>query len=140
MISQRRSVIFVVAFWVILLTAKNVLAQAPVKVGTKLFTESVIIGDITQQLLIEDGVEVEFYKQLGGTRILWNALLSGEIDVYPDYTGTIIEEMLGGGEFKTITELNQKLEDFGLQATQSLGFNNTYALGMVKTKANKLGL
>src|SRR5690554_5239536 len=140
MISFGRSVIFVVSFWAILLTTNNVVAQAPVKVGTKLFTESVIIGDITQQLLIEDGVEVEFYKQLGGTRILWNALLSGEIDIYPDYTGTIIEEMLGGGKYKTITELNQKLEEYGLQSTQSLGFNNTYALGMIKAKANKLGL
>lgn len=136
----RGIITFIGVLLVILLSTKDVLAQAPVKVGTKLFTESVIIGDITQQLLIEEGVEVVFYKQLGGTRILWNALLSGEIDIYPDYTGTIIEEMLGGGEFKTITELNQKLEEFGLQVTQFLGFNNTYAIGMVKTKALKLGL
>lgn len=133
---------FVIVFFgvllVVLLPSGNAIAQPDVKVGSKLFTESVIIGDITEQLLNEEGLEVVFYKQLGGTRILWNALLDGEIDLYPDYTGTIIEEMLGGGNFKNIDELNNKLEEFGLQATQSLGFNNTYALGMVKAKADKL--
>ncbi len=112
----------------------------PVKVGTKLFTESVIIGEISYQMLQEEGFETQFYKQLGGTRILWNALLSGEIDIYPDYTGTIIQEMLGGADIKTIAELNKKLAELGLQSTESLGFNNTYALGMLKAKADKLGI
>lgn len=129
---------FINVLSVVILSTGNIFAQPPIKVGTKLFTESVIIGEITEQLLYEEGLEVRFYKQLGGTRILWNALIGGEIDLYPDYTGTIIEEMLGGGNIKTISELNHKLEEFGLRATHSLGFNNTYALGMIKSKAEKL--
>ncbi|MCG8373420.1 MAG: ABC transporter permease subunit [Balneolales bacterium] len=118
----------------------SVFARQPVQVGSKLFTESVILGDIATLLLEAEGFEVEFYDQLGGTQILWNALIEGEIDIYPDYTGTVTQEILGGVEFTTLEALNVLLNEFEVQATRPLGFNNTYALGMNKQIAGELGI
>ena len=62
--------------------------------GAKKFTESIILGEIITQLVQTKGLLASHKKQLGGTRILWNALLAGEIDMYPDYTGTVMREIL----------------------------------------------
>ncbi len=118
----------------------DVKGQEPIKIGSKLFTESVILGEVSSQLLEANGINTEYYKQLGGTRILWNALLEAEIDVYPEYTGTIIQEILQEEGIRTIETLNEMLKPFGVQATQPLGFNNTYALGMNSEVAEGLGL
>src|SRR5258708_7130642 len=65
-----------------------------IKVGSKAFTESVLLGEITTQLRQVSGVRAVHRRELGGTRVLWNALVKGEIDVYPEYTGTIAQELL----------------------------------------------
>lgn len=116
------------------------LPQQQVIIGTKSFTESVILGEISKQLLENSGFEVPFFKQLGGTRILWDALITGKIDAYPDYTGTIMQEILGADTFTSIGDLNRRLEPYGVQATRSLGYNNTYALGMLQKTADELGI
>lgn len=115
-------------------------AQESIKVGSKLFTESVILGQVATQLSEVQGVETEFFEQLGGTRILWNALLKGEIDVYPEYTGTLIQEILRNPEINGMQELNEALAEFNVVGTNPFGFNNTYALGMLKSKADVLGI
>jgi glycine betaine/choline ABC-type transport system substrate-binding protein len=71
---------------------------APVKVGSKKFTESVILSEAVVQLIRSTGALAEHRAELGGTTILWNALLAGEIDIYPEYTGTIGEEILTAGK------------------------------------------
>ena len=116
------------------------IAQDEIKVGSKLFTESVILGEIITQRIEAEGFEVEFFDQLGGTRILWNALLEKEIDIYPEYTGTIIQELLGGAEISAHEQLNKVLSEYGLKATKPLGFNNTYAMGMLSSTAQELGI
>ncbi|MEE8443980.1 MAG: glycine betaine ABC transporter substrate-binding protein, partial [Alphaproteobacteria bacterium] len=63
-------------------------------VGSKSFTESVILGEIMAGLARDAGIAARHRAQLGGTRILWNALKGGEIDAYPEYTGTIAREIL----------------------------------------------
>lgn len=110
----------------------------PVRIGTKTFTESVILGEILKQSVESDGHETAIYKQLGGTRILWNALIGNEIDVYPDYTGTIIEEILAEREIENREDLIAVLNEFGIEMSEPLGFNNTYALGMKQERAEKL--
>ncbi|MFL5274779.1 MAG: glycine betaine ABC transporter substrate-binding protein, partial [Anaeromyxobacteraceae bacterium] len=67
----------------------------PLRVGSKKYTESVILGELVAQLAAGAGAgaRVEHRRELGGTRVLWDALLAGEIDVYPEYTGTISEEL-----------------------------------------------
>jgi osmoprotectant transport system permease protein len=62
-----------------------------VRVGSKVFTESVILAEMAVQLVRDAGVEAQHRTGLGGTQVLWNALLAGEIDAYPEYTGTMPE-------------------------------------------------
>ena len=69
-------------------------AERPIVVGSKKFTESVLLGELTTRLLADAGVPVRHEAQLGGTRVLWDALVAGRIDVYPEYTGTLCMEIL----------------------------------------------
>jgi hypothetical protein len=69
---------------------------AGARVGSKKFTESVVLGEIAAQAARPRAGSAVHRRELGGTTILWNALLSGEIDVYPEYTGTLAQEILSG--------------------------------------------
>lgn len=123
--------------------AQQVLAAGePVRitVGSKNFTESVILGDMLSHLAQHTGIEASHQQQLGGTRILWNALLSGEIDTYPEYTGTLMKETLVKENLQTEAQLRQALAARGLRMTRPLGFNNSYAIGMKETLAEQLKL
>ena len=102
---------------------------AEVKVGSKVFTESVLLGEIATQLGNANEVETVHRKQFGGTRVLWEALLSGQIDAYPEYTGTISHELLVGTS-PEISALRPALAAQGIGITESLGFSDTYALGV----------
>jgi len=110
-----------------------------IKTGSKKFTENVILGEIATQLVRAQNVNATHIRELGGTRILWNALLKGEIDIYPDYTGTIIEEILAD-ENVTNKNLKDKLSQHGIGIVYPLGFNNTYAIGMKKEQAENYGI
>ena len=109
-------------------------------VASKAFTESVILAEITTQLLIANGTGAEHKSSLGGSRILWSALLNGEIDAYPDYSGTIFLEILGRDKVGDISELRALLATHGVGATGKLGFNNTYVIGMLESRAAELGI
>ncbi|QII11994.1 L-proline glycine betaine binding ABC transporter protein ProX / Osmotic adaptation [Candidatus Kuenenia stuttgartiensis] len=109
-----------------------------IKIGSKKFTESVILGEIVNHLLKSTGEQPIYLRELGGTRVLWNALLKGEIDIYPEYTGTISEEILAGEEVHSEEEIRQALIKRGIKMTDALGFNNTYAIGMKEEVAEKL--
>lgn len=110
-----------------------------ITVGSKKFTENVLLGEIATQLIRTQNVNAIHIRELGGTRILWSALLKGDVDVYPDYTGTIIEEILAD-ENVTNDNLKDKLSQHGIGIVYPLGFNNTYAIGMKKEEAEKLGI
>ena len=110
-----------------------------IKIGSKKFTENVILSEIVTQLARSNNVNSIHIRELGGTRILWNALLKGEIDIYPDYTGTIIEEILAD-ENVTYKNLKDKLSKHGIGIVYPLGFNNTYAIGMKTEEAEKSGI
>ncbi len=115
-------------------------AQAqPLTVGSKKFTEGVILGEIATHWLGNGGIEAVHRAELGGTQFLWQALLSGDIDVYADYTGTLIEEILAGQNVG-VDELPAALATYGVQMTAPLGFNDTYALGMKEERAEALGI
>lgn len=112
---------------------------AQVTVGSKNFTEAVILGDIATAAGKRDGVDVQHRAQLGGTRILWRALETGQIDVYAEYTGTLAQELLQLPKASP-AELRAALDARGLAMTQSLGFQNTYAFGMRRARAQALGI
>jgi osmoprotectant transport system permease protein len=107
----------------------------PVIVGSKQFTENIIIAEIVSQLFQHHGVAAEHNQGLGGTRILWDALVHGDIDVYPEYTGTLSRELLAGGDAR---DLRLKLSDHGIAMSEPLGFNNSYVLGMTGVQADNL--
>jgi osmoprotectant transport system substrate-binding protein/osmoprotectant transport system permease protein len=127
------------AFCVTIVLATSALAAEPVRVGSKAFTESVILGELATQLANNAGVPTIHRSQLGGTRVLWDALLAGQIDIYPEYTGTIIQELLPGTPPDTAS-IQAALRRRGIGMTQSLGFNDTYALGVPQTLARQLNL
>ena len=111
-----------------------------VRVGSKLDTESVTLGAMASELATAAGADVQFRKQLNGTRVAWAALLSGDIDIYPEYTGTIAQEILAGSGVRSIDQIREALRARGVSMTAPLGFNNTYAIGMRDAEAQRLAI
>ncbi len=120
----------------ILLLPGHLFAADPVVIGSKKFTESYVLGEIVRELFRRDGIPAEHKQGMGGTIILWEALRSGQIGVYPEYSGTIEQEILK--KRGTLSELNDDLAAFGVSMTAPLGFNNTYALVMRRNEAERL--
>jgi osmoprotectant transport system permease protein len=123
--------------WLALFLACIASAQAEetVRVGSKRFTESYILGEI---LARASGGELK--PGLGNTGIVVAALKAGAIDVYPEYTGTIAAEVVRLPGRWGLDELNRALAAQGLVAGVPLGFNNTYALAMREDRAQELGV
>jgi osmoprotectant transport system permease protein len=111
-----------------------------IRIGSKKFTESVILGELAAQLIEDAGGRAVHRREIGGTRVLWGALLSGEIDVYPEYTGTLAGEIFAGQGVREIAAIAKALEQRGIAMTEPLGFNNTYAIGMREETAERLGI
>ena len=109
------------------------------KVGSKRFTESYILGEIVAQTAAREGAAVVHRRGMGNTAILFEALKAGGIDVYPDYTGTIARQMLRT-DATDLETLNKGLSEFGLGVATKLGFNNTYALALPEETAQRLGI
>ena len=59
--------------------ALTLAAGAPLRVGSKTFTESIVLGEIAAGVLADDGLPVEHRRALGGTRVVWEALLRGDV-------------------------------------------------------------
>lgn len=117
------------------------MAQAAVNVGSKRFTESYILGEIVAQTVRGAGEAAAAHHQgLGNTGILFAALKSGAIDVYPEYTGTIAIELLGQQAGLSLDDLNRELARHGLAAAVPLGFSNSYGLAMREEHAAALGI
>jgi len=112
-------------------SAAVALAAPTLNVGSKRFTESYILGEILKQTAQAAGETSSTHSQgLGNTAIVLNALTTGSIDLYPEYTGTIAKEILKLDSVPSLAELNAKLAPMGLAVAVPLGFNNTYALAM----------
>ena len=110
-------------------------------VSSKRFTESYVLGELVNLTLLNAGVKAKHQQGLGNTAIVIQALKTGQIDVYPEYTGTILREILKRPETQvSMKELNDWLKPMGLKAAIPLGFNNTYALAMRPEQAQALNL
>jgi osmoprotectant transport system permease protein len=130
---------FLFKIFLIVIPFLSLLAQ-DVKVGSKKFTENVLLGEIATQLAETKSESVKHLKELGGTVVLWNALLNGDIDIYPEYTGTLRYEILAGKKFSNDGELGDYLKELKIEMSEPLGFNNTYILGMRRERAEKLNI
>lgn len=102
-------------------------ADAPLRVGSKRFTESYILGEILTQTAARAG-PAEHRQGLGNTAIVLGALRSGAIDVYPEYLGTIGLEILKDPHAATLEQMRAGLRPLGLGVAVPLGFSNGYAL------------
>lgn len=110
-------------------------------VGSKAFTESYVLSEIfSTSIESEFGLPVKRRFGLGGTGMAYNALRAGEIDFYVEYTGTILRAILKTDKNLTFSEIKQRMKKLGLVMSEPLGFNNTYAISMVKAKAQKNGI
>ena len=109
-------------------------------VGSKNFNENYVLAEIASQLLESRGFEIERKFGLGGTLICFGALVSGEIDAYVEYTGTLSEVILGDDTANTPGAINQSLKIQNLEILPSLGFNNTYAIVLRREMAQARGI
>ena len=112
-------------------------------IGTKAFTESIILGEIAAQWLEQNGVGVDRRFYLGATNISFEALRSGSIDMYPEYTGTgliaILDHPPVSPRSAVLPMLRAEFEKrYGLEWLSPLGFNNTYALALPASLADRL--
>src|SRR5256885_13729311 len=93
----------------------------PVIIGSKKFTESYVLGEIARRTLGDAGIKIEHRQGMGGTIILWQALQGGQIDAYPEYTGTIAQEILKTDRPMTVPEIANALAAFNIVMTEPLG-------------------
>lgn len=114
--------------------------ETEIRVGSKSFTESVLLGEVLHLGAEEQGLPSTHLREIGGTRIAWDAVREGDIDAYPEYTGTIRQEIFSGESLPDNEALRNKLQTLGLRMSKPLGFNNSYALAMKKQHAERLGI
>jgi osmoprotectant transport system permease protein len=112
-----------------------------VRVGSKTFTESYILGEIVADVIERAGeARVERRLGLGGTGITYRAAASGDIDLYVEYTGTLTQAILEDPAATSVADIRKGLEGDGLTVGEPLGFDNTYALAVRREMADRLGL
>lgn len=126
--------------WTCAAHSSNAQDVEKVTVGSSTFTENIILGAVLELLAESAGAEAKHEEQLGATHILWQALLKGELDAYVDYTGTLLRERFDQERFESLEQVEAKLAEFDVKMSKSIGFNNTYAFGMLRAAAEERGL
>jgi len=108
--------------------------HAKIVVGSKFFTEQVVVAELlAQHIEARTGISVERKTNLGGTLLVQKAILAGDLDLYVEYTGTALTAVLNEtpqGDSRSVYEKVKKeyAERFGLEVTEPLGFENTFAM------------
>ncbi len=126
-------------FVLVLVLAPTAFA-APLLIGSKKFTESYVLAEIAKRSLETRHIPAAHRQGMGGTIILWEALRTGQIALYPEYTGTIAEEILKSPGKLSSESIRAELAKSGVGMTGELGFNNTYALVMRRDLAQRKGI
>ena len=132
----------------LLLVVVTVCSCSPerIVVGSKNFTEQVILGEmLAQQIERKTGLQVDRRLNLGGTLVCHQALTAGQIDTYVEYTGTGLTAILKEPTSSDSTHVYDAVKAayksrFGIDWTQPLGFNNTFAVIVRKADAERLSL
>jgi osmoprotectant transport system substrate-binding protein len=119
-------------------------SKASITIGSKNFTENIILAHMMADVIEhETGLKVERKVNLGGSNVAWKALLNNDIQLYPDYTGTITanyyQEKTGSSE-ETFKKTQELLKRDNLVFPNKFGFNNTYTLAVTQETAQKLNL
>lgn len=128
-----------------------------VTIGSKDFTESILLAEIVGVLLEDNGYDVELQTNLGGTAVVHQALVNGEVDIYVEYTGTGLLAILGmelpeaardgatpasSGDVVGQDQVydivkSEYQEQFGIAWLEPWGFNNTYAIAVTRETAEE---
>jgi glycine betaine/choline ABC-type transport system substrate-binding protein len=129
----------------LLLSACRRTAGGPVRIGSKNFTEQVLLGEIAAQALEQAGVRVERRLDLGGSFVCHRALVAGELDLYPEYTGTAFTAILAEKPIADPVRVRERVaaeyaRRWELVWAPPLGFENTFALVMRGDDARRLGV
>ena len=127
--------ILIIAGLILLAFIPRPTGDPAIRVASKKFTESVILGEMLRIVSEDTGHPTQHLQEIGGTRILFESLRSGDIDAYVEYTGTLSNEIFAGQELTSRSDLSVALAEMGIGMSKPLGFNNTYALGMIADHA-----
>jgi len=115
-------------------------------IGSKFFTEQVVLAELLAQHIEQrTGIPIERKTNLGGTLLIHKAMLAGDLDLYVEYTGTALTAVLGespkGDAQATYERVKQQYaQRFGLEVTEPLGFENTFAMVVRSDDAEQLHL
>lgn len=121
-------------------------AQPHITIGSKFFTEQVILAELlAQHIETRTGIHVERKTNLGGTLLCQKALESGQLDLYVEYTGTALTAVLNqppGGDSQAVYDRVKKgySDRFNLEVTDPLGFENTFAMVIRGSDAQRFHL
>src|SRR2546430_115997 len=138
-VRMRRVLLLVLSFVYLLnvvffVTGCKKAAQTKITIGSKFFTEQVVLAELlAQHIEARTGIPVIRKTNLGGTLLVHKALLSGDLDVYVEYTGTALTAVLNEAPQGTSAEVYNRVkklysERFHLEVTEPLGFENTFAM------------
>jgi osmoprotectant transport system substrate-binding protein len=120
-------------------------ADEPIRIGSKNFTEALILGELYAQALRAKGYTVELKSSIGATELIDKALTSGRIDMYPEYTGTMLTVVFGDetrqesaeGTYERAKKLQ---EERGFTLFDRTPFSDSDALAVTKAYADEHGL
>ena len=127
-------------------SACNKPPQTKITIGSKFFTEQVILAELlAQHIEARTSIPVERKTNLGGTLLVHKALQAGELDLYVEYTGTaltaVLNELPPGDSAAVYNRVKQLYSDgFHLELTEPLGFENTFAMVIRGDDAKNLHL
>lgn len=123
-------------FFFILILSLNTAFAKDIVIGSKQFSESIIMSELLAQYLeYEHGLGVKTKHALGGTKVAFEALLNNDIDIYPDYTGTGYSMILKQNQKRTPKEIfdytnSEFQKKYNIHWSKPVGFNNTYVLAV----------
>ncbi len=131
---MRRSACLLLALGTFVLSGCRSQRPSKITIGSKFFTEQVVLAELlAQHIEAKTGIPVIRKTNLGGTLLVHKALLSGDLDLYVEYTGTALTAVLGevpqGTSGDVYNRVKQLYSDrFHIEVTEPLGFENTFAL------------
>lgn len=124
----------------------NVQEGKVITIGSKNFTEQAVVGNLVADIIeAKTDIKVDRKLELGGSKVCFSAIRSGEIDMYIDYTGTVYADYLNHAPISDMEKVYNTVKDelkenYDIEALNQLNFNNTYTLAVKKETAEEFGL